>query len=318
MCGARMNEKNFKGVDLNLLIIFAVVMRERSATRASECLCLSQSAVSHSIRRLRTTFADALFVRTGNGVQPTPRAETLYRDLGPLLDAIEGKLQKRAQFDATQWERVFKLALPGAIDMCVMPVLLRRLRREAPGVDLVLRPANRLTISSQLDHEEIDLAISHFAYIENRHCHRSLGKYRYSCLFDGRRIGIQSPISLESFLRLPHISISCSGDRPSIVDEMLSARELRRRNLTTCADASSIPFCLLLTDVIATLPECAAQVLAKQFSLIHSPIPVQVPKFPLSMIWHARHESDHEHAWFREVIAECITQAMRVSHDEFN
>jgi LysR family transcriptional activator of mexEF-oprN operon len=66
-----LNPKNFDNVNLNLLVIFAVLMRERSVTRASKILMISQPAVSHALKQLRALFADPLFTRTS-----TPRSFT--------------------------------------------------------------------------------------------------------------------------------------------------------------------------------------------------------------------------------------------------
>jgi len=84
-----MLEDKIKNIDLNLLIIFAVVMRERSTTAAAHHLCVGQSAVSQSLRRLRVIMGDELFCRDRRGVKPTPRAVALYRDVVPALKAIE-------------------------------------------------------------------------------------------------------------------------------------------------------------------------------------------------------------------------------------
>lgn len=90
------NPKNFDNVNLNLLVIFAVLMRERSVTRASKILMISQPAVSHALKQLRTLFADPLFTRSGTGVNPTQRAQVVHKDLLVPLEAIEAILNKRA------------------------------------------------------------------------------------------------------------------------------------------------------------------------------------------------------------------------------
>jgi len=92
-----LNPKNFDNVNLNLLVIFAVLMRERSVTRASKILMISQPAVSHALKQLRTLFADPLFTRSSTGVNPTQHAQTVHKDLLVSLEAIEAILNKRSQ-----------------------------------------------------------------------------------------------------------------------------------------------------------------------------------------------------------------------------
>ncbi len=90
-----MNPKSFDNVNLNLLVIFAVLMRERSVTRASKILMISQPAVSHALKQLRTLFADPLFTRSSTGVSPTRRAQLVHKDLLVSLETIEAILNQR-------------------------------------------------------------------------------------------------------------------------------------------------------------------------------------------------------------------------------
>ncbi len=98
-----MNPNNFDNVNLNLLVIFAVLMRERSVTRASKILMISQPAVSHALKQLRTLFADPLFTRSNTGIQPTEHAQIVHKDVLASLDVIEAILNKRRR-DSVQHE----------------------------------------------------------------------------------------------------------------------------------------------------------------------------------------------------------------------
>jgi LysR family transcriptional activator of mexEF-oprN operon len=302
------NEKSFKGVDLNLLVVFAVLMRERSTTRAGERLFLSQSAVSHSLKRLRALFDDELFVRASQGIVPTPRAEALYVDLMPSLEAIEGKLKEADKFVPAKTERTFHIGLPSALDVCLTPALLRRFAAEAPGVNLVVRPIDFRTGSGMIDREEIDLGLSNLPNIESWHRRQDIGARNYACLFDGKRLGINAPISLESYLSLPHVLTSFSGEREGVVDAALAKLGLQRRVLVATADFSSIPFYLIHVDAIATLPEYAADSFARVLGLTSCPAPLNLPDFFLSMVWHARLHHDPGHSWFRTIVAKVISE----------
>lgn len=301
-----MNEKNFRGVDLNLLVTFAAVMRERSTTRAGERLFLSQPAVSHSLRRLRAIFGDRLFVRVRQGLVPTPRAEALYRGLLPSLETIERKLQERDHFEPESSERVFRLGLPSALDVCVTPLLLEKLAEQAPGVGLVVRPVSLHTGPALLDSEEIELGVSVFPKIESWHRRKSLGSRNYGCLFDGRRLGVRPPITLKRYLALPHLLTSFSGERSGVVDTALAKRGLTRRVLVA-GDFAALPFYLFNRDAVATLPAYAAQVFAERLELSYSKPPLTLPDFPLSMIWHDRQDCDPGHHWFRQLVGEIVT-----------
>ena len=89
-----MNEKALQDFNLNLLVVFVVLMRERSATRAAKKLSRTQPAVSHSLKCLRTMLGDDLFTRVNGGIAPTVIAQTFYNELIPSLETIERALAK--------------------------------------------------------------------------------------------------------------------------------------------------------------------------------------------------------------------------------
>jgi LysR family transcriptional activator of mexEF-oprN operon len=109
------NENNFRNVNLNLLVVFAVLMRERSITRAAGTLALSQPAVSNSLKRLRALFGDALFTRVSQGVVPTDRAHSLYQNLLPSLETIETTLNEQRSLEPVPSAHVFRAGLPSSV-----------------------------------------------------------------------------------------------------------------------------------------------------------------------------------------------------------
>lgn len=302
-----MNETNFRGVDLNLIVVFATVFRERSTTRAAACLLLSQPAISHALRRLRGLFGDSLFVRGRDGLVPTPRAEGLLRDLLPCLDRIEAALVERDGFDPSTATRTFRVGLPSAIDVCVTPGLLRAMQRQAPKATLVVRTTDLHVGPGQLDTGEIELGVSVFPEIASWHQSLSLGPRRYACLFDPKRLAVDAPLTRDAYLAADHILTSFDGRPTGVVDEALAAQGLRRRVLAATADFSSLPFYLLEARAVATLPAYAARAYAERFGLAVSPCPVDLPDFELSMIWHARNERDAGLAWLRTLLRELMS-----------
>jgi DNA-binding transcriptional LysR family regulator len=301
-----MKERNFAGIDLNLLVTFVVLMRERSTTMAGRNLALSQSAVSHSLRKLRNIFDDELFVRAGNKLVPTPRAVALHDEFLPLLGAIESKLIERESFTPATSARVFRLGLPSALEVCVTPLLLSELSTKAPNINLVVRSADVYSGPRMLDDDEIDLAVSYFSEIGPAHHREPLGSYNYGCIFDGTRLGIGSPISLRQYLAAKHILNSFSGDRSGVADRTLAEQGHARRVLVATQDFSSIPYYLLGSDTIATLPTYAARTYAQRIGLTYSPVPFSMPDFELSMIWHASLDKDPAQRWLRALVAESV------------
>ncbi len=299
-----MNEKNFSGVDLNLLITFAVLIEELSATKAAARMHLSQSAVSHALRRLREVFGDALLVRVRHGLEATPRALALYRDLMPCLETIEAKLRDPEEFTPATSERVFRLGLPSALDVCITPVLLQRLAAEAPGMRLVIRPIDAQTGPGKLDSGEVELGVSHFPQVERWHRKEEVGLHDFACIYDGERLKARAPISLDAYLAADHVLPSFSGDLTGEADQALARNGHERHVVAATVDFSSIPFYLSAANAIATMPSYAARIFADRLGLTLSPPPFAIPDFSLSMIWHSRLDQDAGHLWFRSLVGE--------------
>src|SRR5215471_7121999 len=130
-----MNQIDLRHFDLNLLVVFDVLMSERNVTRAAERLGRTQSAVSHSLSRLREQFGDPLLTKGGARMQPTALALDLIEQARPMLGGIQRVLSPQHVFDAKTSHRVFRLAAPDFM-LTLFADLLTRLRDEAPSVGL--------------------------------------------------------------------------------------------------------------------------------------------------------------------------------------
>src|SRR6201992_1388756 len=127
-------------LDLNLLLVFDAVLRERSVVRAADNLAISQPAVSHALNRLRHALKDRLFVRTPAGMSPTPRAEQLAlpvrKALNELQLAVEGET-----FAPSTCERRFTIAANNYAAVVAVAPILAEVRALAPNVRLSLVPS---------------------------------------------------------------------------------------------------------------------------------------------------------------------------------
>lgn len=296
------NENDFRKVDLNLLLVFSSLLKERSVTLAAKRLFLGQPAVSAALSRLRGVFADPLFVRTAKGMEPTARALQLAGQLAPAMEIIHGTIFGNPRFDPASAERTFLLGMPDSIEVALAPSLIERLQREAPRVRIVIRLAGRDEGLPLIDSGEMDLGISRFPEISSWHHQEDLYEEGYACLFDGARLGISSPVSLEEYLAHPHLLMSFKGDFEGVVDAALKRVHRRRRVVLSTTRFSTLPFILKQTAAIATLPTSMAKRCAEAFSLSLSPAPLKIETFTISMLWHARSDQDPGHIWLREVV----------------
>ena len=154
---------NWRRLDLNLLVVFDAVAQERSATRAAAKLNMTQPAISHALARLRSALGDELFVRTPDGMEPTPYAERLAGPVRAALESLNTALDGAAAFDPAAAERGFSVAVDNRAALVLAAPLATTVAAEAPGVSLDLRPSGTLDLAERLDRGELDLALGGLA-----------------------------------------------------------------------------------------------------------------------------------------------------------
>ncbi|MFD5497973.1 LysR family transcriptional regulator [Streptomyces sp. NPDC001812] len=293
-------ETEFRKADLNLLVVFSALMRERSVTRAAAALHLSQSATSAALGRLRGLFDDELFTRTGGGVEPTPRAVELARRIEPALGLIHGVVTDRDRFDPRTARRVFTLGMSDDLEAALMPGLLAA-TAGLRGVRLAVRQANRNTVTGMIDRGEIDLGVAAAPAHGADHRSHDLFDSGYTCLFDHRLLPLGTPITLDDYLAHPHLLISYDGRR-GIVDDILEARGLERRVIASTTHFAGAALQLPALPALVTLPTHAATVYAGALGLTTSPPPLPMPTYTVSSVWHGTLTDDPAHLWLRRLV----------------
>src|SRR2546422_8633016 len=162
-----MRQMNWRAFDLNLLVVFDGVMHERSVTRAGKRLGLSQPALSHALNRLRYLLKDQLFIRTPQGMVPTPRAEQLALPLRQALADMQRALEPEA-FVPAQANRRFSIAINNYAAIVLAAPLVAAVSAAAPLVQLDLRPSGTLNVFDLLDNGGPDIAIGTFDHVRGR------------------------------------------------------------------------------------------------------------------------------------------------------
>jgi len=296
------NEADFRRLDLNLLLVFSALLRERSVTKAAGRLFLGQPAMSAALARLRAFAGDELFLRSANGMEPTARALELAEALKPVMEGLSDALFATGGFDPLVSERSFALGVFDIGEITLAPLLLGAMATESPSVRLALRPVDRNDALAQLDSGAIDLAIidmdAHAGWVRTQ----PLYQERFACVFDPKLVKAKAPISLDAFLAHPHLLTSFSRGFTGFVDEALAQQGLARRVTMTTTRFATLPFVLRSFAGIAALPATAAYEFASKLGLTVSPLPVEIPPVDLFLTWHARHDNDAGHRWFRDLV----------------
>jgi DNA-binding transcriptional LysR family regulator len=326
--GERVLPEQLSGIDLNLIVAFDALARERSVTRAAERLGVTQSAVSHALRRLRELLGDPLLVRSGSGMALTPHAESLVVPLRSGLITLGRALSRPAQFEPASAQRAFCLATVDLFEMLAGSPLLARVRREAPGIDINVVSASDRGLRDRLETGEVDVAI--VAQMEDFRTgpadltasglvRRTLFRDRLVCLLRAdhpalsgggrRRTGRASKLSLESYAALSHALVSPSGEGPGIVDKVLAQHGLTRRIALRIPHFYSALAIVAKSDLILTAPAALAGMGSAEMPVVALPVPLSLPEHSVNLIWHERLSNEPGHRWLRELLTEVARAA---------
>ncbi len=301
---------NLSRVDLNLLVHLDALLAERSVTRAAARVGLGQSAMSHNLARLRDLFSDELLTRGPEGLRPTPRALALVEPVRIALAQIQVLVSRDEAFDPRTAERTFSVGLPDSMEILIVPSLLAYLREVAPGIHLRLHNIDSSKLLDDLDADRLDLAVGYgvFAQGQAHHKRRLLFTETYLCMFNAERTGITASISLDDYLRLPHVLTSLRPGERGVVDDALEKLGLRRTVVLTTPRFLAVPSLVARAPVLVTMHARLARFFAAELGLSLSLPPVELQDMAVSLLWHASYDHDPAHAWLRQMIVRLVAE----------
>lgn len=295
---------NLSRVDLNLLVALDALLAERSVTKAAGRIGIGQSAMSHNLARLRELFGDELLTRGPHGMQPTPRALALADPVRIALAQIETLVSRAQAFDPATADRTFRIGLPDSTEVLIGPALLAYICEHAPGIRLRFYAAEGQGLLDDLDADRIDLGIGVGAFSGGQvhHKRRVLATDSYLVMFNPKKVHVKAPISLEDYVRLPHVLTSLRRGERGVVDEALEKLGLSRKIALVTPRFVAVPFLVAGAAVVTTMHARLARYFAEEMGLSLSPPPVDLPVLTTSLLWHASYDSDPAHVWLRETI----------------
>jgi DNA-binding transcriptional LysR family regulator len=296
---------NWNTLDLNLLVVFDAVMQEKNLTRTGQRLGLSQSAVSHALARLRHMLKDELFVRTPEGMLPTPRAERMAGAIHQALQEMRVTLEAD-EFDPASASRVFTIAANNYAARAVIPALVRHVAELAPSAVVDVRPIGMLHMLDQLDAGTVELALS--ALVEGGERFKCLGLLEdayVAIMAHDHPVANEPTLSMERLASLPHIAITSSGDDTNFVDDALAEQGLGR-HVWAKLPLHSLLSVLTGSQAVAIVPRRVALDFGASCPITVRPLPFPSPRVSLSMIWHRRLDDHPAHRWLRSVLLQSV------------
>ncbi len=308
-------------LDLNLLLVFHHLLREKRVSAVATVLGMSQPAVSSALGRLRTSLDDPLFLRTQGGMLPTPYALQLAEPVAKALDGLQQALQVRASFDPGTSERRFTLAMTDVGEMYFLPVLMDALAQAAPGVTLNVVAVTSASLGEDMATGRTDLALGLLPQLQAGFFQQALFRQPYVCLMrEGHPLANADTLPLPDFAAASHVRVIAAGTGHGRIDEAISEalerQGLQRRIRLTVPNYVALGDVLGHSDLIATVPERFAQRVTRPFTLTTRPLPLVVDGSVIHQFWHARLHKDPGHQWLRELVAQWFGDGSKASAEQ--
>ena len=291
-----------------MLAALDALLAEGSVAGTARRMRLSPSAMSRALARLRETTSDPLLVRAGRGLVPTPRALELRERVSQLVQDGEAVLRPAEKIDLKKLVRTFTLRTREGFVENFGPSLIVRVAEEAPDVRLCFMQKSNKDSTSLRD-GTVDL--------ETGVVGRMTGpEVRAQALFRDRFIGVarmghaasKGEITPARYVTSRHVHVARRGADRGAIDDALNALGLEREIVTIVGGFSAALALARASDLITSVPERhTGDLRAGMYSF---PLPVPVPEFTVSLLWHPRLQADPAHRWLRECIRD-VCAAMR-------
>lgn len=294
--------------DLNLLPIFVALMEERSVTRAAERVGMTQPALSNALARLRLMLQDQLFVRERYGIQPTPIALELAPLIAEALAQLDDAVLGQQAFDAAQAERLFTIAPNGYVEFVLVPAVVARLQKVAPGIKLRLTPYGNDLVETGVVSGTTALVLGRIVDPPDNLVVQHLMDEGLACAVRADHPDVGDAMTREQFETMKHVNIVPPGRMRAGLFQALAQQQLKRDVAISVTNFFAVAEMVAVTDYCATLPSLICRQLMHDPRLKILPAPVDLGSFPVEMAWHVRYRHDPAHRWLRMLIGDVATQ----------
>ena len=305
---------NIANIDLNLIVAFDVLMREKNVTKAARQLNITQPAMSNSLKRLRNLLNDPVLVRTSEGMVPTERATQLVPTVRNILRELKEALQKVEAFEPFTSTRVFRLMASDYAASTLLPKLLQTINKVAPNITIDIMTPSDVTFHDVED-GKIDMAINLFDELPQSFHQKVLWRDGFSCLTRSSNPVLKN-FNLDSYLESKHVWVSKTGfgvglgmnpkdvQKLGWVDEALAKID-KQRDIKIFTRNYHVAMQLAHDDqIIATLPKRAAMLHENDPGYAVLEPPFDIPDFELKMIWSPLLHHEASHIWFRNLVVD--------------
>lgn len=295
---------DISALDLNLLRVLDAMFAEQRTTRVAKRLGMSQPMVSYALAKLRHAFGDALFVREGNIMLPTPLAAKLRDPVRRVLDTISGEILRTAPFNPASCADIFTFCLSDIGELVFLPTLLEAFRKEAPKATIRCVSLSPQELEAGLADGGVDLALGYFPDLDGHAIYQQcLFEHAFAVLLRKDHPSIGASLDLDHFLAAEHAVVLQEGRSQELFERRMLELGLHRKVVIQSPHFMTIPQIVAYTDIITTVPLAVAKAYAKMAPLRFVPPPLKLPPIEIKQFWHLRSRSDEKAIWLRSLIA---------------
>lgn len=296
---------NLSKLDLNLLRVFVILMRFRSVTKAAEHLCRTQSAVSHSLARLREFFKDDLFNRDSGSMEPTARAFELARVIEQAFKDINDVIGNYNSFDPSTSRRNFKIGISDYVALVIVPELIDEFRLRAPNATLNIMHMHEAQSSQSIKDGIVEYAITPYTGLADVRLEKiELSRDKFLCMAWEFNPVIRDGISLTAYLQADHLQISADGNSPGYAYRALHSKKLERRVVATIPHYLVAPKVIKNSNLITMVGDSILFALDanSEVALMHPPF--ELPTLDICLLFNPVKQYDDGHLWVKSLIFE--------------
>ena len=299
---------NLAKIDVNLLYLFKLLYEHRNIKKVSEILDVSQSAISHSMKRLKNCLGDQLFYRVSSGLAPTPYAVEISKTVVSCFDSIEQAINSNLNFEPLKSKRTFNVSMTDVGEALFLPKLISHLATVAPDTSIEIVRSGSESIQKEMEMGNIDIAIGLLPQLKVGFYQRRLFTQKYKLMLRKGHPLLSESITPTSILNYKHISISSKDTGHSIIEKYLQNNHIDRVVASRLTNFIAVPYILSTSDLIATVPEKLDDMMGDHFDVITIDHPLALPEIQINLFWHARLHEDSANTWLRRLMFDLFSE----------
>lgn len=307
------NPGRLSRIDVSLVATLQAVLDTGNVSKAALALGVSQPAISQNLRKLREHFDDELFVRSGKGLQPTPRMLELQPVIQRLLRDWEMLSRPPEGFDPRRANMEFIVCMSEFAEFAVLPYVAAEFAQHAPRCRIRGVRAHHSQLLGMLEQGEIDLAVGSLVGAASSLRQQRLAEHQVVCMVSAQGRWAGAAPGLQDYADGRHIIVQRASDSVDPITERLRHRGIQRHAAITVSSDFVAARTVVQTDAFCTVTQAVGRQLATLFPVKLQPLPFDAGVFTARMIWHERLQRDASNVWLRKLVEAAYREWAKVS-----